>query len=235
MKIAKKQKDIRSKIDPEKRYSIDEALALVLEGATRKFNETVDVAIRLGVDPKQSDQNVRGAVVLPHGLGKTARVLAFAKGAKETEATEAGADYIGTDEIIEKIKNGWLDFEAVVATPDMMGTISKIGKILGPRGLMPNPKLGTVSMDIKKAVKDCKAGKIEFRTDKASIVHASFGKTKFGADKLKDNLKSLLEQIYKLKPSTAKGNYFKSVSFSSTMGPGVGIDVSEITKMFGKI
>lgn len=233
MKIAKKQKTIRTKIDPEKKYTIDEALSLAIEGATCKFDETIDVAIRLGVDPKQSDQNVRGAIVLPHGLGKSVRVLAFAKGPKEAEATEAGADYIGTDEIVEKIKNGWMDFEAVVATPDMMGAISKIGKILGPRGLMPNPKLGTVSMDIKKAITDCKAGKVEFRTEKAAIVHAPFGKVKFGAQKLKENLVSLLEQVHKLKPASAKGNYVKGLSLSATMGPGVRVDVAEINKMFG--
>ncbi|MBF0103686.1 MAG: 50S ribosomal protein L1 [Deltaproteobacteria bacterium] len=230
MKITKKQKDIRSKIDRQKKYSIDEALDLVKQGATRKFDETVDVAIRLGIDPKQSDQQVRSSVVLPHGLGKSVRVLAFAKGPKEAEAKEAGADYLGTEEIIEKIKGGWLDFEAVVATPDMMGVVSKVGKILGPRGLMPNPKLGTVSMDIKKAISDCKAGKAEFRNEKAGILQAPFGKISFGTAKLKENLMALLETVQRLKPQTAKGVYIKGISMSSAMGPGLKIDPAELGK-----
>lgn len=233
MKIAKKQKEIRSKIDPAAKYPMDEALKLVLEGATAQFDETVDAAIRLGVDPKQSDQQVRGAVVLPHGLGKAVRVLAFVKPAKEAEAKEAGADFIGNEETIEKIKNGWLDFEAVVATPDMMATVSKVGKILGPRGLMPNPKMGTVNFDIKKAISDCKSGKVEFRTEKAGIVQAPIGKVSFGPDKLKDNLKSLLETVQKLKPGSAKGVYFRGLSLSSTMGPGVAVDTGEVTRLIG--
>ena len=233
MKIAKKQKEIRSKINSEKKYTLDEALKFIKAGATAKFDETVDVAIRLGIDSKQTDQNVRGAVVMPHGMGKTVRVLAFVKGAKEAEAKEAGAEYIGTDDVIEKIKGGWMDFDAVVATPDMMGAVSKVGKILGPRGLMPNPKLGTVSLDIKKAITDCKSGKIEFRSEKAGIIHAAIGKASFGEDKLKDNIKALVEAVQKLKPASAKGIFFKGLSLSSTMGPGVRVDISEVANMVG--
>ncbi|OVE80711.1 50S ribosomal protein L1 [bacterium K02(2017)] len=231
MKIAKKQKDIRAKIDSEKRYTIDEALQLVTEGSTVKFDETVDLAIRLGIDPKQSDQQVRGSVVLPHGIGKTVRVIAFVKDAKEAEAKEAGADFVGGEELVEKIKGGWLDFDAVVATPDMMVMVSKVGKILGPRGLMPNPKLGTVSFDVKKAISDCKSGKVEFRNEKAGVLHAGFGKISFGAEKLKGNLQAVLETIKKLKPQTAKGVYIRNFSLSSSMGPGVRVDVAEIDKI----
>lgn len=233
MKVAKKQKTIRSKINSEKKYTLEEAMSFVKTGSTAKFDETIDVAIRLGIDSKQTDQNVRGAVVMPHGMGKSVRVLAFVKGPKEAEAKDAGADYIGTDEIIEKIKGGWLEFDAVVATPDMMGAVSKVGKILGPKGLMPNPKLGTVSMDVKKAISDCKSGKMEFRAEKAGIVHASVGKASFTEEKLKDNLKVLLEAVQKLKPASAKGIYFKGLSMSSTMGPGVRIEVTEIAKLVG--
>jgi len=227
----KKQKEIRAKIDPTKKYSVDEAMQLVQDGATASYDETVDVSIRLGIDPKQSDQQVRGAVVLPNGLGKKVRVLAMVKPDKEAEATEAGADLIGTDEIIEKIKGGWFDFEAVVATPDMMASVSKIGKVLGPRGLMPNPKLGTVTFDIKKAIQDCKSGKSEFRNEKAGIVQASIGKVSFGAEKLKGNFTALMGTVFKLKPQKAKGTYIKSLSLSSTMGPGVDVDVAEVTKL----
>lgn len=223
----KKQKEIRKEINSQKRYASMDAIELVKKGSTAKFDESMDVSIRLGVDPKQSDQQVRGAVVLPHGLGKTMRVLAFVKGPKEAEALDAGADYIATDDVIQKIVGGWLDFDAVVATPDMMAVVSKVGKILGPRGLMPNPKLGTVSMDIKKAISDCKSGKVEFRTEKAGIIHASFGKASFSADKLKDNLKVLVETVQKLKPQTSKGVYLRGMNVSSTMGPGVRVDVSE--------
>lgn len=233
MKIGKKQKEIRSKIDPEKKYTVDEALQFVKEGATAKFDETVDAAIQLGIDAKQSDQQVRGAIVLPHGLGKSVRVLAFVKGPKEAEAKEAGADYIGGQELADKIQGGWMDFDAVVASPDMMGVVGKIGKVLGPRGLMPNPKLGTVSMDVKKAISDCKSGKAEFRTEKAGIVQAPFGKVSFGSEKLKENLKVLIESVQKMKPQTAKGVYFKSLTISSTMGPGVSLEMGEISKLMG--
>lgn len=228
----KKQKQIRAKLDPEKKYPMAEAFPFVVEGATAKFDETVDAALRLGTDAKQSDQQVRGAVVLPHGLGKKIRVLAFVKPDKEAVAKEAGADLIATDEVVEKIKGGFFDFDVVVATPDMMAAVSKVGKILGPRGLMPNPKLGTVTFDIAKAISDCKAGKAEFRTDKASIIHASFGKVSFGAEKLQANFKALMETVYKLKPQKAKGVYFKNVTISSTMGPGVDVDLAEVNKMF---
>jgi large subunit ribosomal protein L1 len=229
----KKQKEIRKKVNPEKKYSVDDALKFIKEGATAKFDESVDVAIRLGIDAKQSDQNVRGAVVLPHGSGKSVRVLALVKGAKDAEARAAGADFVGADDMIEKINGGWLDFDVVVATPDMMGVVSKVGKVLGPRGLMPNPKLGTVTMDVKKAVSESKAGKVEFKSEKAGIVQTSLGKTSFDADKLKGNLKAVLETVQRLKPQTSKGIYFKSVSVSSTMGPGVRVDLSEVNTMLG--
>jgi large subunit ribosomal protein L1 len=229
----KKQKDIRKKVNPEKKYSVDDALKFIKEGATAKFDESVDVAIRLGIDAKQSDQNVRGAVVLPHGSGKSVRVLALVKGAKDAEARAAGADFVGADDMIEKINGGWLDFDVVVATPDMMGVVSKVGKVLGPRGLMPNPKLGTVTMDVKKAVSESKAGKVEFKSEKAGIVQTSLGKTSFEADKLKGNLKAVLETVQRLKPQTSKGIYFKSVSVSSTMGPGVRVDLAEVNNILG--
>lgn len=227
----KKQKDIRKQISPDKRYSLDEAFTFVKKGATVKFDETVDVAIRLGVDVKQSNQQVRGAVVLPHGLGKTTKVLVFAKGEKIKEAEKAGADFVGADDLVEKINGGWLGFDVAVATPDMMGVVGKVAKILGPRGLMPNPKLGTVTFEIEKAVREVKAGKAEFKTEKAGIVHASIGKVSFGEAKLKDNLKALLEGVRKLKPSSSKGIYFQGLALSSTMGPGVRIDANEVTKL----
>lgn len=231
MKVAKKQKEVRSQIKPEKKYVLDEAFDLVLKGATAKFDETVDVAIRLGIDAKQSNQSVRGAVVLPHGLGKQVRVLVIAKGEKDKEAREAGADHVGADDVVEKINGGWLDFDAVIATPDMMGVVGKIGKVLGPRGLMPNPKLGTVTFDVKKAIQDVKSGKAEFRTDKAGIVHVPFGKVSFGKEQLGNNLKSILETVRRLKPSTSKGIYFRSLSLSCTMGPGVRVDLSKISEI----
>lgn len=231
MKVAKKQKEVRSQIKPEKKYVLDEAFDLVLKGATAKFDETVDVAIRLGIDAKQSNQSVRGAVVLPHGLGKKVRVLVIAKGEKDKEAREAGADHVGADDVVEKINGGWLDFDAVIATPDMMGVVGKIGKVLGPRGLMPNPKLGTVTFDVKKAIQDVKSGKAEFRTDKAGIVHVPFGKVSFGKEQLGNNLKSILETVRRLKPSTSKGIYFRSLSLSCTMGPGVRVDLSKISEI----
>lgn len=223
----KKQKEIRKSINPQSKHTVAQALEIIKKSATAKFDESVDVALRLGIDPKQSDQQVRGAVVLPHGLGKTVRVLAFVKGPKEAEATEAGADLIANDEIIQKIQGGWLDFDAVVATPDMMASVSKVGKILGPRGLMPNPKLGTVTMDVKKAIQDCKSGKVEFRAEKAGIVQTSFGKASFSAQNLSENLKVLMETIQKLKPQTSKGIYLRGLSLSTTMGPSVRIDVNE--------
>jgi len=231
MKITKKQKTVRSKIQAEKKYLLEEAFQLIQEGATTKFDQTLDICIRLGIDAKKSDQQVRGAVVLPHGLGKSVRVLAFVKPEKEEEAKAAGADYVGAAELVEKIQGGWMEFEAVVATPDLMGVVSKVGKLLGPRGLMPNPKLGTVSFDIKKAVQDCKAGKVEFRTEKAGNLHAPVGKISFGPEKLQDNLKVLLEAVRKLKPQTSKGVYMKAVTLSSTMGPGLHIDLADVARL----
>ncbi len=231
MKIPKKQKEVRGKILADKKYNIAEAMQLLQEGATTKFDETTDVCVRLGIDAKKSDQQIRSAVVLPHGLGKKVRVLAFVKGEKEAEAKEAGADYIGGADLVEKIQGGWLEFDAVVATPDMMGVVSKVGKILGPRGLMPNPKLGTVNFDVKKSISDCKSGKVEFRSEKAGNVHAPFGKISFGPEKLTDNLKVLLNTIKKLKPQTSKGVYINAVTLSTTMGPGVRLDVGEVAKI----
>ena len=196
----------------------------LLETPYAKFDEGVDLAIRLGVDPKKPDQMVRGTVVLPNGIGKKVRVLVFAKGQKEKEAQDAGADYVGAEDLVEKIGQGWLDFDKAIATPDMMGTVSKLGKVLGPRGLMPNPKVGTVTFDVGKAVKEIKAGKVEFRVEKAGIVHVPVGKASFGFDRLLENIKALLEVILRVKPPTSKGIYLRSITLSSTMGPGVKID-----------
>lgn len=217
-----------AKVDRTQRYPLEEGLRLVHETARAKFDETVELVVRLGVDPKQADQNVRGTVVLPHGMGKTVRVLAFAKGEKEREAQEAGADFVGAEDLVKKISEGWLDFDKAVATPDMMGAVGRIGKILGPRGLMPNPKTGTVNLDIGKAVKEIKAGKLEFRVDKAGIVHIPVGKVSFGADKLLDNSRAVLTSILRAKPASAKGNYVLGVTLSTTMGPGVKIDLSQV-------
>ena len=231
MARGKKYTEARKTIEPGKRYPLRDAVELMVGTGRAKFDETVDAAIRLGVDPKHADQMVRGSVALPHGLGKVVRVLVFAKGEKEKEATDAGADFAGSDELVEKIKGGWLDFDRVVATPDMMGTVGKLGKVLGPRGLMPNPKVGTVTFDVSKAVKELKAGKVEFRVEKAGIVHTPVGKVSFGLDKLLDNVTALLEMIVKLKPASSKGTYLKSISLSTTMGPGVMIDPLDIRNM----
>jgi large subunit ribosomal protein L1 len=229
----KKYKKAIDPVDRTKRYPLEEAVQLALSSSYTRFDETVDMAVRLGVDPRHADQMVRGAVVLPNGTGKTIRVLVFAKGEKEREALEAGADVAGGDELIEKIKGGWMDFDKAVATPDMMGSVGKIGKILGPRGLMPNAKTGTVTFDVTKAVKEIKAGKIEFRVEKNGIVHAPVGRVSFGKEKLIPNIMSLFDILIRLKPSSAKGTYLKSVTVSTTMGPGIKIDpafVKEITK-----
>ncbi len=220
----KKYSEARNKVDRNKRYALEEGVKTLLETAYAKFDEGVDLAIRLGVDPKKADQMVRGTVVLPHGIGKKVRVLVFAKGQKEKEAQDAGADYIGAEDLMEKIGQGWLDFDKAIATPDMMGTVSKLGKILGPRGLMPNPKVGTVTFDVGKAVKEIKAGKVEFKVEKAGIVHVPVGKVSFGFDRLLENVKALLEVIQRVKPPTSKGIYLRSITLSSTMGPGVKID-----------
>lgn len=219
------------KVDRNQRYPLEDSLKLVKETARAKFDETVELAIRLGVDPRQADQNIRGTVALPHGMGKTVRVLAFAKGEKEREAQEAGADFVGSDELIKKISEGWFDFDKAVATPDMMGAVGRIGKILGPRGLMPNPKTGTVSLDIGKAVKEIKAGKLEFRVDKAGIVHVPVGRASFTADQLIDNARVVLLSILRAKPASAKGNYVKGVTVATTMGPGIKIDLAQIRAM----
>jgi len=222
---------VLDKVDRTQRYQLEDSLKLVKETARAKFDETVDMAIRLGVDPRQADQNIRGTVALPHGMGKTVRVLAFAKGEKEREAQEAGADFIGSDELIKKISEGWLDFDKAVATPDMMAAVGRIGKILGPRGLMPNPKTGTVSLDIGKAVREIKAGKLEFRVDKAGIVHVPVGRASFSAEQLIDNAKMVLLTILRAKPASAKGNYVKGVTVATTMGPGIKIDLAQIRAM----
>jgi large subunit ribosomal protein L1 len=223
-KKGKKYVEAAKKIEAGKRYSVNEAIQLVVATARSKFDETVDAAVRLGVNPAHADQMVRGSVVLPNGLGKTVRVLVFAKGEKEKEALEAGADVVGSDEVIEKIKGGWLEFDRVIATPDMMGNVGKLGKILGPRGLMPNPKVGTVTFDVARAVQELKAGKVEFRVEKAGIVHCPIGKVSFGAEKLTENFLALTEMIIKLKPASSKGIYIRSIALSSVMGPGVKID-----------
>ncbi len=230
-KSGKKYVEVKKKIDPQKKYTVEDAENLVLESAYAKFDESVDVALRLGVDPRHADQMVRGSIVLPHGTGKTTRVLVFAKGEKEKEAIEAGADYAGAEDLAEKIQGGWLDFDKVIATPDTMGTVGKLGKILGPRGLMPNPKVGTVTFDVSKAVAEMKAGRVDFRVDKVGIVHCSIGKVSFGREKIIDNVKALLEMIMKLKPSSSKGTYLKSFTVSSTMGPGVKVDTVEVPSL----
>ncbi|RKY65917.1 MAG: 50S ribosomal protein L1 [Candidatus Latescibacterota bacterium] len=223
-KKGKRLLDIEKKVEPGKRYTLRESLELLLSTARVKFDETVDAAIRLGVNPRHADQMVRGSVVLPNGLGKAVKVLVFAKGDKEKEAIDAGADITGSDELIEKIKGGWFDFDRVIATPDMMGSVGKLGKILGPRGLMPNPKVGTVTFSVANAVTEMKAGKVAFRVEKAGIVHSPVGKVSFGADKLYENVLALLGTIVKLKPASSKGTYLRSISLSTTMGPGVKVD-----------
>ncbi len=220
----KKYNNSSKLIDRSKKYKVDEAIGLAVQSATAKFDETIEAAFRLGVDPKQSDQQVRGAVALPHGLGKTVRVVVFAKGPKEAEAKNAGADYVGSDDLVQKIQDGWLDFDKAIATPDMMATVSKVAKILGPRGLMPNPKVGTVTMNVGDAVSAEKKGKLDFRVDKVGIVHAGIGKKSMGEQKLVDNFNVLMAAIMKAKPQTSKGIYLRSITVASTMGPGVKVD-----------
>jgi len=227
-KRGKKYLESQKKIDRQEKHDVDTAVQKAIEASYAKFDETVDVAVRLGVDPRHADQMVRGTVVLPNGLGKTVRVLVFAKGEKEKEALDAGADYAGNDELIEKIKDGWLDFDKAVATPDMMGSVGKIGRILGPRGLMPNAKTGTVTFDVAKAVNELKAGKIDFRVEKAGIVHVPMGKVSFGAEKIKENVTAFLDTLSRLKPASSKGAYFKGLAISTTMGPGIKVDTASI-------
>jgi large subunit ribosomal protein L1 len=219
-------------VDVTKRYSVDEAVNLLQKGAEatkRKFDETVDVAIRLGVDPKHADQMVRGAVVLPHGIGKSVRVAVFAKGDKAREATEAGADVVGAEDLAAKVQGGWMEFDVAIATPDMMGVVGRLGKVLGPRGLMPNPKVGTVTADVSRAVRESKAGKVEFRVEKAGIVHVPVGKASFDPKRLQDNVNAILDTIIRAKPATAKGTYLKGVTISTTMGPAIKLDAAAIT------
>lgn len=223
-KRGKKYLEAAKKMEAGKRYPFNEAIDLVVAVKRAKFDETVAAAVRLGVNPAHADQMVRGSVVLPNGLGKSVRVLVFAKGEKEKEALEAGADVVGSEEVVEKIKGGWLEFDRVIATPDMMGSVGKLGKILGPRGLMPNPKVGTVTFDVARTVQELKAGKVEFRVEKAGIAHCPIGKASFGAEKLKENFLALIEMIIKLKPASSKGIYIRSISLSTVMGPGVKID-----------
>ena len=225
-KVGKKYAEAAKLIEAGKFYEPVEAIELVKKTATAKFDETIEISFNLNVDPKYADQQVRGAVVLPHGTGKTKRVLVFAKGDKIKEAEEAGADYVGSEELVAKIQGGWFDFDVVVATPDMMGEVGKLGRVLGPKGLMPNPKTGTVTMDVKKAVEEIKAGKVEYRAEKAGIVHASIGKVSFDEEKLVDNFRTLQDVLAKAKPASAKGTYFKSVAVTTTMGPGVKVDTS---------
>jgi large subunit ribosomal protein L1 len=220
----KKYLEAKSKVDRSKRYELEEGVKLLLDTTYTKFDEGVDLAIRLGVDPKKPDQMVRGTVVLPNGTGRKVRVLVFAKGQKEKEALDAGADMAGGEDLIDKISKGWLEFDKAIATPDMMGLVSKLGKILGPRGLMPNPKMGTVTFDLEKAIKEIKAGKVEFRVEKAGVVHVPVGKVSFGFDRLLENIKTLLEVILRVKPPTSKGVYLRSIALSTTMGPGIKID-----------
>lgn len=227
--MGKKLESAYSKFDSTKEYSLDEALKLIKELSYAKFDETVEMAFNLGVDPKKTDQVVRGTVTLPHGTGKKVRVLVFAKGEKEKEAIEAGADYVGAEDLVEKIQKGWLDFDKAVATPDIMGIVGRLGKILGPRGLMPNPKLGTVTFDVAKAVKEIKAGKVEYKTDKAGVVHVPIGKVSFDTEKLIENARTVIDSISKAKPSTSKGKYMKKLVISSTMGPGIKVDLNRIS------
>ena len=230
--IAKKKVTAREKVDRTKLYALDEGIDAALSASYGKFDESVDVAVKLGVDPRHADQMVRGTCVLPHGTGKTMRVLVFAKGEKEREAKEAGADHVGGEDLAKQIQEGWLDFDKAVATPDMMGVVGKLGKILGPRGMMPNPKVGTVTFDVAKAVSELKGGKVEFRVEKAGIVHVPVGRVSFGTEKLTENIKALMESIIRLKPASAKGVYLRGVSVSTTMGPGIKIDPQEVRNLF---
>lgn len=233
-KRGKKYKSVIEKVDRLNKYNFSEAIQLALDCKIAKFDETVDIAVKLGVDPRHADQMVRGTVALPHGVGKTVRVLVFAKGEKEKEALDAGAEYAGSDEYLEKIQGGWLEFDKTIATPDMMGTVSKLGRILGPRGMMPNAKLGTVTFDVGKAVEEIKAGKIEFKVEKAGIVHAPMGKVSFGLEKLTDNISAFMDTILRLKPSASKGTYLKSIAISTTMGPGVKVDPLYTKELFSR-
>lgn len=228
-KLSKKMKAATEKVDPDKKYKLEEGIALAKEVKSSGFDETFEMAVRLGVDPTKADQMVRGNVVLPGGTGKKNRIVVFAKGEKELEAKAAGADFVGADDLVEKIKGGWFDFDVAVATPDMMGTVGKLGKVLGPRGLMPNPKSGTVTFNVKQAIEEIQAGKVEFRVDKAGVIHSVFGKSSFEVKGLLENARAFLATIIKLKPSTAKGTYLKGIAISTTMGPGIKIDEAAVS------
>ena len=233
-RVSKRYAGAASRIEPERQYTLEEAVALVKELPPAKFDESVDLSFQLGVDPKHADQMVRGAVVLPHGIGKSVRVAVFAKGDKEREAREAGADVVGAEDLVEKIQGGAIDFDTAVATPDLMGQVGRLGKILGPRGLMPNPKVGTVTFDVGRAVREAKAGKVEFRVDKAGNIHAPIGKRSFPTASLVDNAMALIEAIMRAKPPAAKGTYLRSLTVSTTMGPGVPVDTQRIANLFKK-
>ena len=221
------------KVDRTKRYSLEDACKLLPETKVAKFDESVDIAVRLGVDPKHADQMVRGAIVLPHGTGKSQRVAVVAKGDKANEARAAGADFVGAEDLVERIqKEGWTDFDSMVATPDMMGLVGRLGRVLGPKGLMPNPKVGTVTTDVAKAVRELKAGRVEFRVEKAGIVHARIGKASFGSDKLRENAQTMVETLLRLKPASAKGTYMKSVTLSTSMGPGIRVDTAPLVSEY---
>ena len=230
--LTKRLKAAESQFDREREYPVDEALDIMKKLPAAKFDETVDLSLRLGVDPKHADQMVRGAIVVPHGIGKAVRVAVFAKGEKEREAREAGADVVGAEDLVERIQGGWLEFDSTVATPDLMGQVGRLGKVLGPRGLMPNPKLGTVTFDVGKAVREVKAGKVEFRVDKAGNVHVPIGKRSFAQEQLAANALALLEAIVRAKPSASKGTYLRSITLSSTMGPGIKVDAQRIAAQF---
>jgi len=230
-KTGKKLGEALAKVDRDKNYTLTEAISLVKAASYAKFDETVDLVVRLGVDPRHADQMVRGAVVLPNGLGKDVRVLVFAKGEKEKEARDAGADYVGAEDLVAKIQEGWFEFDTAIATPDMMGVVGKIGKLLGPRGLMPNPKVGTVTFDVGRAVKESKSGKVEFRVEKAGIIHAPVGKVSFTEEKLQENILAIYDALIKAKPAAAKGTYVRKISLSSTMGPGVRCDTSDVAAL----
>ena len=227
----KKYQEAKAKVDRTKKYSFEEAVKLALETAYAKFDESVDVAVNLGVDPRQADQMIRGSVVLPHGTGKSPRVAVFAKGEKAKEAEEAGADVVGAEDLIKKIQEGWLEFDKAVATPDMMPLVGRIGKILGPRGLMPNAKTGTVTFDVAKAVKEIKGGKVDFRVDKGGVIHAPVGRVSFGPEKILENLAAFFETLLRLKPASAKGQYIKGITISTTMGPGIKVDPADVQNL----
>jgi large subunit ribosomal protein L1 len=233
-KIGKKYKAAAAKVDRTKRYTLAEACKLLPDTKVAKFDESVDIAVRLGVDPKHADQMVRGAIVLPHGTGKTLRVAVIAKGDKAKDAKDAGADFVGAEDLADKIqKENWTDFDSMVATPDMMGLVGRLGRVLGPKGLMPNPKVGTVTNDVAKAVRELKAGRVEFRVEKAGVVHARIGKASFGSDKLLENARAMVENLMKLKPASAKGTYMRSITISTTMGPGIKVDTTPLVAEFG--